>query len=393
MIERMRWMAHHQNHPWPAWAIRAMYDGEKRRLYLAFSELEGVMFESLLLEDVWKGCLAQFSGAVPLFRSHFATRDAPLSKTVADPGELQILDFVVWKHRHYTIVRLYTETIWLLPLDHETDASVYNDIKVAPRGKVKRPAQPPKCVLCDDFACTRLYPCKHVPLCDGCALTQKKCPVCRQQVDCVRQVVSPYEAFCSACDQLGSWDACCPALRACLAPCNPQGVATFEEELEAGALEFFAGHEANFSPVGKRWYHRGASKIAGRSLKDCELLLPHIELSNGLTSLVADFTLPPPSACSLLAHQLWQRSPHREVPANLCFSYRAKKDREGRVSRDTSFPLRRGRELTRTAQHSSPSRSRSRERVLEDPRRSSTRHSRRSQRRLPSSSSPRRPPS
>ena len=90
--------------------------------------------------------------------------------------------------------------------------------------------------------------------------------MCRQRVDSIRQVVSRYEAICSACDQLGSWDACCPALRACLAPCNPQGVATFEEDLGDGVLEFFVGRDANFVPLGGRLFHRGASKIAGRSV-------------------------------------------------------------------------------------------------------------------------------
>ena len=51
MIEKLRWMAHHQNNPWPAWAIRAMYDGEIQHLYQAFPELKFVNFDRLIPRD------------------------------------------------------------------------------------------------------------------------------------------------------------------------------------------------------------------------------------------------------------------------------------------------------------------------------------------------------
>ena len=126
-------MVYHQNHPWPAWAIRAMYEGEKQRMYQAFAELEFASFETLLLENIHRSSLGQFSGTEPLLHSPFAPRNAPFSKTLADPVQLQILDFVVWDDRRYIIERLYTETVWLLPLDHVADASVYNDVRAVAR--------------------------------------------------------------------------------------------------------------------------------------------------------------------------------------------------------------------------------------------------------------------
>ena len=110
-----------------------MYEGEKQRMYQAFAELEFASFETLLLENIHRSSLGQFSGTEPLLHSPFAPRNAPFSKTLADPVQLQILDFVVWDDRRYIIERLYTETVWLLPLDHVADASVYNDVRAVAR--------------------------------------------------------------------------------------------------------------------------------------------------------------------------------------------------------------------------------------------------------------------